>query len=212
MKRLHWIGIVLGLLILAGAAWLFAPTQTRFRAFDPVAVGQSEAGLWRAYYERRHGDLASALALDNHRLFGLTREASLRAGVSAAVAAKSFQDSHSREEAQAALDPLTDYFRVMADATGAEIDPAEAARLELEWWQLRREGVGPDGYAPAVAQAAAYLYGVEPQTLAEYARLRVAAMDLRDQKGREITDEDWAEISRLLVEAYRELLSVVQQA
>ena len=116
-----------------------------------------------------------------------------------------FQHSRSRSQAQTALPQLTEHFRILARATHASIDPAEAARLELEWWQLRREHVGPAGYAPALAAASAYLYGVRPERVRDYADLRVAAMDLRDRRGRAITEADWREITRLLIGAYQHL-------
>src|SRR5262249_10881490 len=131
----------------------------------------------------------------------------VRSGMAAADAARIFQGSRSRAEAQAALPALTTHFRVVAGAVHARFDPREAARLELEWWQLRRGNVGPAGYAPAGAAATAYLYGVAPDRVNTYARLRVEAMDLRDRKGAQITAHDWREIKMLLVEAYRELRS-----
>jgi hypothetical protein len=195
----------LAALFAVAAVWALTPGESRFRSFDPVAVGKAEAELWRAYYERRKFDLAIELALGNHRAFGLSPYASVRSSASATRAARQFQRSRSRAEAQAALAPLTEHFRILAAATNASIDPARAARLELEWWQLRRENVGPEGYAPAVAAATAYLYGLPPERLARYAALRVEAMDLRDAKGDAIGEEDWARITALLVEAYRAL-------
>ncbi len=50
-----------------------------------------------------------------------------------------------------------------------------------------------------------YLYGIEPARLTPYAELRVQAMDLRDRSGRNITEADWREIERLLIEAYAAL-------
>ena len=87
-------------------------------------------------------------------------------------------------------------------ATHARFDPARAARLELEWWQLRRENIGPDGYAPAIAAATAYLYDADPQRLMPYAELRAEAMRLRDVRGDKITGQDWRQIGDLLERAY----------
>jgi hypothetical protein len=203
------ITLLLILLIALAALWMFTPGPNRFRSFDPNAVAHAEAELWRAYYERRRIDLASGLVLNAHRDFGLSPFDSARAGLSAAEAARTFQRSRSREEAQRALPALAQYFAVLSTATRARFDPAEAARLELEWWQLRREVDGYDLYAPAVAAATAHVYGVEPAALSAYAALRAEAMDLRDNRGRAITDEDWRRIEALLSQAYTELADEV---
>jgi hypothetical protein len=72
--------------------------------------------------------------------------------------------------------------------------------------------VGPEVYAPAVANATAYLYGVEPARLERYARLRVQAMELRDSRREAITEADWQEITSLLIRAYGELRTQVSAA
>lgn len=196
--------LIASLLTIASLWWVFAPGALRFRSFDPALVGRAEAGLWRDYYEGRPVALIVGLALNDHRAFGLSPYASFRAGMTAADAARRFQRSRSRREAQGALKPLTEHFRIVREAARLDIDPAEAARLELEWWQLRRE-TDTVSYTPAVARATGYLYGVPPERLANYASLRVAAMDLRDRKGRNIKAADWVEIEALLVRAYRAL-------
>ncbi len=204
LKRRKILATLAILLVVLGA-WALWPRQNHFHDFDPAVVGRDEANLWRAYYERRYADLANGLVLTESRDFGLSPADSARSGLAAAEAARLFQRSHSRAEAQAALPKLTEHFAILASAARLQIDPAEAARLELEWWQLRRENVGPARYAPAVAAATAYLYGEQPETLSEYARLRVAAMDLRDRTRGRTSEADWAEITRLLVAAYGEL-------
>lgn len=195
-------------LLAAVLVWLFTPPPNKFRTFDPAVVGRDEAELWRAYYEHRYADLASGLTLTENRDFGLSPLDSTRSGLAAANAARIFQRSHSRAEAQAALPQLTEHLRILSHATHANIDPAVAARLELEWWQKRRE-VSDASYAPEVAAATAYLYGLPPERARRYADLRVAAMDLRDRKGRAITNDDWREITRLLIEAYTALSAEV---
>ena len=205
-RRVLQIG---GILLAAVLVWLFTPPPSHFRDFDPAVVGRDESNLWRAYYEHRYADLATGLTLTENRDFGLSPLDSTRSGIAAANAARVFQRSHSRTEAQAALPQLTEHFRILARATHASINPAQAARLELEWWQLRREHVGPARYAPAVAAATAYLYGVSPERVRDYADLRAAAMDLRDRKGRAITEADWREITRLLIAAYQGLRAEV---
>jgi hypothetical protein len=51
------------------------------------------------------------------------------------------------------------YCRLLASATPGGFDVEEAARLELDWWQARREAVGPKQYGVTVARVAAITYG-----------------------------------------------------
>jgi hypothetical protein len=199
--------LAFGLALAAG--WFFTPGPNRCRRCAPVAGGRTEAVMWRASDERRRLRLMAGLMLNANRDFGLSPFDSMRAGYAAAEAARTFQKSHSRHEAQAALPALRRYFRTLASATHSSFDADEAARLELEWWQRRREVRGPHAYAPAVAAAAAYIYGAEPASLARYAELRSAAMHLRDIKRRHITDADWRRIEATLIESYRALRAEV---
>ena len=192
--------------LLAAIAWLFTPGRDTFRTFDGPALGRAESGLWRDYYDRHYAALAGGLVSSDRRAFGLNPWDSLNSGLSAASAARTFQNSHSRAEAQAALPALTQHFAILARANHSRFDPARAAKLELEWWQVRREtDTGPGAYALQIAAATAYIYSVDPARLATYARLRAEAMDLRDQRDTKITSADWAKISALLEQAYTAL-------
>ena len=196
-------------IVTLGALFLFTPGKASFRGFDAPALGRAEGDLWRAYYERKYIELGAGLVLAENRAFGLSPWDSARSGVSAALAARTFQNSRSRAEAQTALPELTKHFAIVAHATHSSFDPTEAAKLELEWWQLRRENIGPDGYAPAIAAATAYLYDADPQRLMPYAELRAEAMHLRDVRGDKITGQDWRQIGDLLERAYVALESEI---
>ena len=66
--------------------------------------------------------------------------------MAAARAAGTFQPSTSRSGAEVALPFLEDYFGPLARATPMPLDIKATARAELDWWQARREGVGPKTY------------------------------------------------------------------
>jgi hypothetical protein len=51
------------------------------------------------------------------------------------------------------------YYRLLESAVPGGFDVAEAARLELDWWEARREAVGPEQYGITVARVAAITYG-----------------------------------------------------
>jgi hypothetical protein len=194
--------LIAAALLALGALWLFMPGKANFRGFDAPRLGRAEGDLWRLYYERKYIQLGAGLILAENRSFGLSPWDSARSGISAALAARTFQNSRSRAEAQKALPELTKHFAIVAHATHSDFDPAQAAKLELEWWQLRRENIGPKGYAPAIAAATACLYNVEPRRLLPYAALRAQAMHLRDLRGDQITAKDWDTIGALLERAY----------
>lgn len=208
---LVWLLAAVLILAAVAAAWALMPGPSRVRTFDPTELGRAEAKLWRDYYDRKAVSLAVGLVLADNRSFGLAPLTSLRSGLAAAGAARTFQASTSREGAKAALPALTEHFRIFGEATGLAFDPAVEARLELEWWQKRREA-DDISYAPEIAAAAAYLYDAPADWFAAYARLRAEAMDLRDRKDAAMTDADWREVERLLIAAYREMRTAISAA
>ncbi len=81
------------------------------------------------------------------------------------------------------------YYRLLASAVPGGFDVAEAARLELDWWQARCEAVHPEQYGVTVARADAMAY--------------------RDALGQTMTDPDWSEIECRLRRAYWSLKAAV---
>jgi hypothetical protein len=103
------------------------------------------------------------------------------------------------------------YYRLLASATSGGFDVEEAARLELDWWQARREAVGPGQYGVTVARVAAITYGRsrdDPSLLISGIG-RAEAMAYRDARGQAMTDPDWSEIECRLRRAYRSLKAAV---
>jgi hypothetical protein len=109
---------------------------------------------------------------------------------SATQAAKAFQPTRSREAANAALPPLVTYFRLLASATPGGFDVEEAARLELDWWQARREAVGPGQYGVTLVRVAAITYGkpADDPSLLISGVGRAEAMAYCDARGQAMTD------------------------
>jgi hypothetical protein len=136
---------------------------------------------------------------------------SFRIALSAAQAARAFQPTRSRAAADAALPPLVIYYRLLASAVPGGFDVAEAARLELDWWQARREAVGPGRYGITVARVAAITYGkpADDPSLLISGVGRAEAMAYRDARGQAMTDPDWLEIECRLRRAYRSLKAAV---
>ena len=88
-----------------------------------------------------------------------------------------------------------------------------AARLELEWWIVHRErrAHGPEDLPRALADLQAEIFRLPAESLAEHARLRAEAMEVRDTKaGRGgVTEEVWRRLDELLHRSWRSLHAAV---
>jgi hypothetical protein len=199
--------ILLILVLAAGAAGMYLcwPRKADLRAFDPAEMARLETATWRDYYEKHYPSLFTQLYKMSRTQFGFSPLDSFRIALSAAQAAKTFQPTRSRAEADAALSSLVTYYRLLQPAAPAAFDVQEAARLELDWWQARREKVGPTDYGRTVAEVAALTYGKshDDPVMLESGVARAEAMAFRDARSRSMTEGDWSEIEAQLLRAYR---------
>jgi hypothetical protein len=214
------MGVVLGrrtiiatLALLIGAAALYAgwPRKADLRAFDPAAMARLETAMWRDYYEKHYPALFYHLYDVSRTQFGFAPLDAVRIALSAAEAAKAFQPTRSREAANTGLPALVTYYRLLAPAAPVAFDVEQAAHLELDWWQARREAVGPRDYGITVALVAALTYGKRPDDPAMLASGigRAEAMAYRDARGQGIAEQDWSEIEAQLLGAYQRLKAAV---
>lgn len=195
-------------LVAAYAAW---PRHADLRTFDPTEMARLETAMWRDYYDKRYGTLFYHLYQSTRSQFGFSPLKSLHISLTAAYAAKTFQPTHSRAEADAALPLLVSYYADLAPAAPVNFDVEEAARLELDWWQARREAVGPRDYGLTVARVAALTYGKSPDDVGvkQFGIARAEAMAFRDARGEAIADADWTAIEAQLRRAYTSLKASV---
>jgi hypothetical protein len=189
------------------AAYAVIPRHADLRAFDPAEMARLETAMWRDYYDKRYGALFYHLYESTRTQFGFSPLLSLHVAFSAAEAARTFQPTRSRREADAALPALVAYYRNFAPAAPVAFDVEEAARLELDWWQARREAVAPRDYGLTIARVAALTYGraADDSGIRQFGIARAEAMAFRDARGEAITDADWMRIENQLGEAYRTL-------
>lgn len=206
-RRTVILALVLGA-IGAYAAW---PRHADLRRFEPAGIARLETAMWRDYYEKRYPALFYHLYELSRTQFGFSPLDSVRIALAAARAAKAFQPTYSREAANATLPLLVSYYRLLASATSGGFDAEEAARLELDWWQARREAVGPAQYGVTVARVAAITYGrpVDDPSLLISGIGRAEAMAYRDARGLAMSGPDWSEIECRLRRAYRSLKAAV---
>ncbi len=159
--------------------------------------------MWREYYEKRYAALFAELYAVARKQQGYSPLDSMRIAFAAARAAYRFQPSRSRVEANAALPDLVAYYTLLAAAAPGPVDARQAAAAELDWWQARREHVGPDAYGLTIARVTSLLYGVDNGEIRRAGVLRAQAMAYRDAHGDDMKDEDWREIEARLHASYR---------
>jgi len=201
----------LALVAVAGGAYAAWPRHADLRGFEPAEIAGLETAMWRDYYEKRHVALFGHLYQLSRTQFGFSPLDSFRIALAAAAAARAFQPTHSREAANAALPPLETYYRLLASAVPGGFDVAEAARLELDWWQARREAVSPDQYGVTVARVSTIIYGkpVDDPSLLTAGIGRAEAMAYRDELGEAMTDPDWSGVECRMRCAYWSLKAAV---
>jgi hypothetical protein len=197
--------------VAAGSLYVYVPRTAKLRDFDPAGVARLETEMWRDYYEHDYFGLFRSLYVVNRREYGFSPWDSIRLSYYSAMAAKEFQPTRSREEAYEALPALQQYYAIIRRHGGEEFDPREAARLELEWWQLRRESWTPAQYAVPIAEVTTEVYGVRNGGLEQSAVIRAEMMHYRDERRGKMTPADWEHIEISLTEAYELLKSGVRR-
>ena len=185
------------------AAYVCVPRHADLTKFEPNAMARLETSMWRHYYEKRYLPLFGDLYDVARREYGFSPLESVQLAVAAAQAAKSFQPSTSRAEAEAALPALVSYFGILSDAMPAPIEVQDAARTELAWWQARREAVSPEQYGLIIARVATLVYGVDGEDMRRSGVVRAQAMAYRDARDANMTEADWSVIADRLELAYR---------
>jgi hypothetical protein len=192
---------------------LFAPRSSDLRDFDPDEVARLDTEMWRSYYARERLQLFRQLGELMRSQYRMPPLRSTLAAYHAARAAFAFKDGGSRADYERALPYLGDFFGEIRGVSATDFDVDGAARLELEWWIVHRERArhAPGDLERALAEAAAAVYRVAPERLAEHARLRAEAMAIRDTRAEAggVTDEDWSRIAELLRGSWRALHAAV---
>ena len=112
MGRRTIISIVL-LAVAAAGVYGFWPRKPDLRGFDPAGMARLETAMWRDYYEKHYPTLLYHLYEVSRTQFGFSPLNGLRIAFSAARAAKAFQPTRSRQEADAGLPDLVTYYRLL---------------------------------------------------------------------------------------------------
>jgi hypothetical protein len=198
--------IPMTLLLVVLGVYAAAPRNADLRKFDPADVARLETAMWRDYYAKHYLMLFYHL-YESSRTFDFSPLARFRIALAAAQAARAFQPTRSRSEAERAIPFLIAYYGLLREAAPVAIDPRELASRELDWWQARRESVAPRDYGITIAQVAALTYGERQDgpALLAFGIDRAEAMSYRDAHGQTITEQDWLKIEAQLRNAYQQL-------
>jgi hypothetical protein len=187
------------------------------RSFDPVRVGELECDAWVAYYRRRWATFLRAALRLTRESFGLSVPATLRGGWWV-LRANQVWAPYPDNDADAARDYMRRFYNLVADRSGEDFDPLEAARLEVEWWRAHRalqhdRQIGDDGeLVAALAALYSYVYSVPREDVTAAAEQRALAMLHSDrwvEEGRDPASPLIAEERAALIRSYQQLLGAV---
>lgn len=192
---------------------LLIPVKTDIRQFDPAVVARLDTDMWRSYYDRKPLKLFFQLSKLLRKQFHAPFWRSQLLAYDAAKAAFVFKDGKERPDYEKALPVLQRYYTGIHRMSSIDFNVTEAARLELEWWIVHRQRAQHQGgdLEKALAESAAVIYNIPPETLTDYAKFRTAAMDIRDTKQEKggVSEEDWAQIADLLHQCWQSLYQQV---
>lgn len=198
-------------IILAIALWFFLPRPVKPLDFDPDVMARLETEMWRNYYDRNYPQLTIKLWETTRTQFGGSPFSALQIAYHASEAARIFQPSRNRKEAEAALPALQRYYEIIRKQSGGNFDPATVALLELDWWQLRREHAPREKIIEVIAELYGQLNGKPAAVMMDAARYRVEAMSYRDARRRTgLTTEEWNTVEQILRHSYHNLKEAVK--
>lgn len=156
------------------------------RNFDPVSLGEHEAAAWVAYYQRRWAAFLRAAVGMVRVGFCLPWPSTLR-GAWLVLRANQLWAPYPDNDPLAARRRMRAFYDLVRREHRATFDPAEAARLEVEWWRvhrsLRHEAAdgGIEPLVEAVAALYAYVHGRPLDRVREAASYRAEAMRVSDR-------------------------------
>jgi hypothetical protein len=191
------------------------------RSFDPRRVGTLERDAWVAYYQRRWGSVLVGCVRLIHIGFRMDPLSTLR-GAWHVLRAGQLWSPYPENDPSGTRRHIARFYKVLNRSSGEYVDPAEAARLEVQWWHVhRRIQRDPDqtefveaDLTSAVADLYEYLYKVPRAQVLEAAQDRVQAMVLSDrwvEDGCHSSSPYLAAEGSALVRSYARLLAAVHR-
>jgi hypothetical protein len=190
-------------------------SKTDLTQFDYKKVAKLDANAWRSYYNHRFFKMFIQLLRGMKAQIRLNWYLTLKLAFYSGRAATTYRRTKDHENYEKVLKDLTKYYQVLSSHCTLPFDYKEAAKLELEWWDIHRY---PEKYKKSLeislAEAAAVVYGVNPKNLKDYAHYRAVAMMIPNHtgdKGKTDSDKDYKEIESLLAKSWQSLYNTVQE-
>jgi hypothetical protein len=190
------------------------------RSLDPQRVAQLECALWVAYYRREWIRFLRTAVFVMRHVFGLPWLSTVRASWFLRRATQLWAPCPDND-AVAARRAMERFYCLLKQHSGEPFDPAEAARLEVEWWHLHRmhQHSNADSDERALVDALAALYGYAfrvPDTMVRIAaEQRALAMRYCDQwvrAGCDLQSSLIAQKRAALARSYASLAAAVPRA
>jgi hypothetical protein len=162
--------------------------------------------MWQAYYKGENLRLFRGLVTLTHEQFRYSWARALQASFHLGRAAARF--AKMRSDYDMVLPDLEAGYTIARNWTNDTFDPKAVAKAELAWWVARRipGQDSPENVGGLIADENALIYHVPRDRVLEASILRARAGKLRDQGGEHA---DWAEVSRLLVQSFRQLHAAI---
>jgi hypothetical protein len=191
---------------------------SKLRSFDPNRIADLEYQAWVGYYLRRWPQVLIASVRLVRSGFGMDWVRTLH-GAWLVLRANQLWAPVPGNDPDGARRCMRRFYGLVRLSYGHPADPAEAARLEVDWWRAHRENQysteprhAGDKLVESVTRLYSYLYR-EPEEAVRLAAVhRARAMDLSDQWVAEGRDPD-SQLLPLehaaLVRSYAALLAAV---
>jgi hypothetical protein len=208
--------IILSLLFLL-FAWIVTdicyPFKTDIRKIDTAEMARLDGAMWKSYYAKKPVRLFMQSAELMRNQFHMPFFRSYLVSYYLAKAAFTFKDGKNRKEYAKAQPYLLKYYSHINNISNKAFNADSAAAAELEWWIIRRERQQhpPQEWEQWLAKTASIMYHIPADKFKDYARLRVEAMLLRDEKGDNITGDNWQKIDLLLQHAWQSFGRTVEE-
>jgi hypothetical protein len=178
--------------------------------FEPTRLAALETRMWKAYYRGQPVRLFGLLVLALREQARVSWLRAVRASLLLTRAAAGF--ARAGRDYERFGPGIGRAYRLLG--LPGSVDAHEVGRRELRWWVVRREiGVtAGEAAGAAIADLYAAIYDLPQDRIAEAARLRGLAAEVRDRGAAEDPDGPrgegsayWPEVAHLLNASYRRL-------
>lgn len=177
--------------------------------FNPEQIAYCEANGWRAYYEHNWLKLLRLTVQLCQEQFHIPFPVSLVAAYYVTRGAAAWAPLN--HDATKVLKYYEKFYQVARRYSGLKFDPAQVAKLEMQYWDDHRRLVKQSDkteFIQTMTDLHAAIFGLSPEQTRESAELRVLAnntVDLITGKTSVDVEGDWAKLENYLRECYLSL-------